>query len=279
MAIATTTAAIISAAVALAGTAAGAAGAVQQSRNQREQAEYQAGLAERNARIAEQNAQAADEEARAAKKEGYENAARKRQEAARIIGAQRAQAGASGAQTDAGGTLDRVLDTAEKGELDALSLQQQGANAAHNQQLRAWGLRNQAQSSTLDAQYLRKKADTDYLGLTTTLLNGASPRRAEFLQSGRARSAPALKHNQPFLFLTLFTVAAISLTRPTTFAPGRNQNRALLRCLALHQRRCAIKEFFGAELRHLASCCAFARRQHISILKHINPPLWGKENT
>lgn len=184
MAIATTTAAIISAAVALAGTAAGAAGAARQSRNQREQAEYQSRLAARNAQIAEQNAQAADEEARAAKKEGYENAARKRQETARIIGTQRAQAGASGAQADAGGNLDRVLDTAEKGELDALSLQQQGANAAHNQQVRAWGLRNQAQSSALEAQYLRKKADTDYLGLTTTLLNGATRAGRNFYNLG-----------------------------------------------------------------------------------------------
>lgn len=184
MAIATTTAAIISAAVALAGTAAGVAGAAQQSRNQRQQAKYQAGLAARNAQIAEQNAQAADEEARAAKKEGFENAARKRQETARIIGTQRAQAGASGAQADAGGNLDRVLDTAEKGELDALSLQEQGANAAHNQQLRAWGLRNQAQSSALEAQYLRKKAASDYPGLTTTLLNGASRAGRNFYNLG-----------------------------------------------------------------------------------------------
>lgn len=184
MAIATTAAAIISAAVALAGTAAGVAGAAQQSRNQRRQAEYQAGLAARNAQIAEQNALAADEEARAAKKEGYENAARKRQETARLIGMQRARAGASGAQTDAGGTLDRVLDTAEKGELDALSLQKQGADAAHNQELRAWGLRNQAQSSALEAQYLRQKPATDYLGLTGTLLNGASRAGRNFFNLG-----------------------------------------------------------------------------------------------
>ncbi len=180
MAIASGTAAIIGAALALAGTA----GAVRQAHTQQQPPRYQAEQAPRNPKIAEQNAQAADEEASAARKDGAENAARKRQEAARIIGAQRAQAGASGAQTDAGGTLDRVLDTAEKGELDALSLQQQGADAAYNQQLRAWGLRNQAQSAGLEAQYLRRRGDTDYLGLTTTLLNSAGRMGRNFFSLG-----------------------------------------------------------------------------------------------
>lgn len=279
MAIATTTAAIISAAVALAGTAAGAAGAVQQSRNQREQAEYQAGLAERNARIAEQNAQAADEEARAAKKEGYENAARKRQEAARIIGAQRAQAGASGAQTDAGGTLDRVLDTAEKGELDALSLQQQGANAAHNQQLRAWGLRNQAQSSTLDAPISAQKGRYRLSGPDHHLAQRREPAPGGIFTIW-ARKVRACPEAQPAFLIPHAFHSCCNIPDPAdNLCAGRNQNRALLRCLALHQRRLRHKRIFWRELRHLASCCAFARRQHISILKHINPPLWGKENT
>ena len=184
MAIARGAAAVIGAALALAGTAAGAVSAVQQAQSRKQQTQYQSQLAERNARIAEQNARLADDEARAARREGVEDAARKRQEAARIIGAQRAEAGASGAQADAGGTLDRVLDTAEKGELDALSLQQQGADAAYNQQLRAWGLRNQAQSAGLEAQYLRQRGNTDYLGLTSTLLNGASRAGRNFFTLG-----------------------------------------------------------------------------------------------
>ena len=72
----------------------------------------------------------------------------------------------------------------EKGELDALSLQQQGADAAYNQQLRAWGLRNQAQSAGLEAQYLRQRGNTDYLGLTSTLLNGASRAGRNFFTLG-----------------------------------------------------------------------------------------------
>ncbi len=165
MAIATGTAAIIGAAMALAGTAAGAASAARQAQTQKQQARYQSQLA--------------------ARKGGAEDAASKRQETARIIGMQRAGAGASGAQVDAGGNLDRVLDTAEKGEMDALSLQQQGADAAYNQQLRAWGLRNQAESASLEAQYLRGRGNTDYLGLTTTLLNSAGRTGRNFFNLDR----------------------------------------------------------------------------------------------
>jgi hypothetical protein len=174
MAIATSTAAMISAAVAIAGAAAGTASAVQQAQSRNQQTEYQSKLAARNAQQAELSAQAADETARQEKRVGYENAQAKRQEAARIIGAQRAQTGASGAQVDAGSALDQNLDTAEKGELDALSAEQSGQNSAYTQQHRAWNLRNQAAESSSSADFLGGRSKTDYLGLTTTLLNGAS---------------------------------------------------------------------------------------------------------
>ena len=61
MAVASTTAAVISAAVALAGTAAGAYGAIRQAESARQQQEYQAKLANRQAQIAEQNAQQQEE--------------------------------------------------------------------------------------------------------------------------------------------------------------------------------------------------------------------------
>ena len=174
MAIATSTAAMISAAVALAGAAAGTVSAVQQAENRRQQTEYQSDLAARNAQQAELSAQAADEAARQERRAGYEAAQAKRQEAARIIGAQRAQAGASGAQTDAGSTLDKTLDTAERGELDALSAEQQGQSRAHAQDMRAWSLRNQPAESASNADFAGSRAETDYLGLSGTLLNGAS---------------------------------------------------------------------------------------------------------
>lgn len=185
MAIATGTAAAISAAMALAGTAAGVVGAARQAQSQREQARYQAKLAQRSAAIAEENAREADAGASRARREGAENAARKRQEAARIIGAQRAMAGASGARVDEGAALDRVLDTAERGELDALAARQRGEDAAHNQDLRAWGLRNQVQGAELEARALREKADADYLGsLRSTLLNGAARTGRNFYELG-----------------------------------------------------------------------------------------------
>ena len=127
---------MISAAVALAGAAAGTAGAVQQAENRRQQEEYQSELAARNAQQAELNAEAADDAARQERRAGYEAAQAKRQEAARIISSQRAEAGASGAQTDVGSALDKNLDTAEKGELDALSAEQQGQSRAHMDELR-----------------------------------------------------------------------------------------------------------------------------------------------
>ena len=185
MAIATGTAAAISAAMALAGTAAGVMGAARQAQAQRQQAQYQAKLAQRSAAIAEQNAQAAEAEAAAERREGAENAAKKRQEAARIIGAQRAQAGASGARVDEGAALDRVLDTAERGELDALAQRQKSEDAAHNQDLRAWSYRNQAQGSELEARALKEKAESDYLGsIRTTLLNGAARTGRNFYSLG-----------------------------------------------------------------------------------------------
>ena len=174
MAIATSTAAAISAAVALAGAAVGTVSSIQQAESRRQQAEYQSKLAERSAQQAEQSATLADDAARQEKQAGYEAAVKKRQEAARIIGGQRAQASTSGAQVDAGSQLDLNLDTAEKGELDALAQEQQGNAAAYNQQVRAWNLRNQSTGASLNAENLNNHAQTDYLGLTTTLLNGAN---------------------------------------------------------------------------------------------------------
>lgn len=174
MAIATSTAAMISAAVALAGAAAGTASAVQQAESRRQQTEYQSKLAARNAQQAEQSAQAAEESARQERLEGSEAAQAKRQQTARIISAQRAEAGASGAQADAGATLDKNLDTAEKGEIDALSAERQGRDNAYAQDLRAWSLRNQSTEASGNADFLGARAETDYLGLAGTLLNGAS---------------------------------------------------------------------------------------------------------
>lgn len=160
------------AAVALVSAAVGAVSAVQQQQARQRQQEYQENMARYNAQLAEQQAGMAEEEGRAAKRDAYDAALRKRQEAAGIIGRQRAQAGASGAQTDQGSALDLNLDTAEKGEIDALALQQQGLDEDYRRRREAWTLRSNAQSQQAAASALRaQRRGTSATG-TATLLNG-----------------------------------------------------------------------------------------------------------
>ena len=166
MAVASSTAALLGAAVTLASTAVGTWNAVSRQEEQRKQAEFSADMARRNAQIAE-------EEARQTRADSYDKAVRKRQETSLLVGKQRAQAGASGAQIDSGSHLDSQLDLREKGELDALSIEEQGERAAYNQEVQAWNQRNAAQGSQARERQLRSKSSTDYLSLSKTLLNGA----------------------------------------------------------------------------------------------------------
>ena len=126
MAVASSTAALLGAAVTLASTAVGTWSAVSRQEEQRKQAEFSADMARRNAQIAEENARMAEEEARQTRADSYDKAVCKRQETSLLVGKQRAQAGASGAQIDSGSHLDSQLDLREKGELDALSIEEQG---------------------------------------------------------------------------------------------------------------------------------------------------------
>ena len=128
MAVASSTAALLGAAVTFASTAVGTWSAVSRQEEQRKQAEFSADMARRNAQIAEENARMAEEEARQTRADSYDKAVRKRQETSLLVGKQRAQAGASGAQIDSGSHLDSQLDLREKGELDALSIEER-ANA------------------------------------------------------------------------------------------------------------------------------------------------------
>ena len=166
MAVASSTAALLGAAVTFASTAVGTWSAVSRQEEQRKQAEFSADMARRNAQIAEENARMAEEEARQTRADSYDKAVRKRQETSLL-------AGASGAQIDSGSHLDSQLDLREKGELDALSIEEQGERAAYNQEVQAWNQRNAAQGSQARERQLRSKSSTDYLSLSKTLLNGA----------------------------------------------------------------------------------------------------------
>lgn len=182
-AISGTTAAVISAvsiAASLAGTGLRMHAQAQQDRAQQAQADYQA-------RVARKNQELAEEQAREARRQGHDAAVRKRQEVAGIIGSQRAGAGASGATVDAGSFLDLTMDTAEKGEMDALALHQQGLDRAHNLAIRGWNSGRQAQAHAWQADRLDPAA-----GILGTALGGMAQAGTNFgsrLWSGKRNGA------------------------------------------------------------------------------------------
>jgi len=144
-AISGTTAAVISAVSIAASLAGTAMSAIAQQQAAQRQAEQQEAANRYQQKIAERNRDLAEEQARAARKEGYDAAVKKRQEVAGIIGAQRARQGASGIGVDTGSALDLNMDTAERGEIDALALQQQGLDKARNLEIQAWNSNANAQ--------------------------------------------------------------------------------------------------------------------------------------
>ena len=166
----------ITAAVAVIGAATSAYGQIQSSNAQKAQANFQSKMAERNAQIAETNATLAEQEGKEAKRIGYENAVRKRQEVASVVSAQRAAFSASGAQVDQGSALDLSLDTVEKGELDALALNEQGLQRDYMKRVEAWNLRSGGTAQSLQGQmYGRQAASASpWMSAGGTLLSGLS---------------------------------------------------------------------------------------------------------
>lgn len=125
--------------VSLAGTAMTISAQQQQAQQQKASAEYSAEVAQRNQELAQ-------EQAASVKRQGYDDAQRQRLKAAGMIGTQRAIAGASGITVDTGSNLDLTMETAEKGELDALAIQQQSLDKSHNLQIQGWNSGQQAQA-------------------------------------------------------------------------------------------------------------------------------------
>lgn len=151
----------------------GAVGSVYQNSVASAQARAQSQQAQANADIANQNAKLAEDEARLSRREGYENKLKKRQEVAGIIGAQRAAQGASGALVDAGSFMDTTLDTIDKGESDALKMEQQGYDAAYQKELEAYNYRNQAGQLQQQAADYRASAN-DKWGTGLTILGSVA---------------------------------------------------------------------------------------------------------
>lgn len=189
---------IISLAVGAIGTAASAYSSIQQGQAQQAAAKQQAdaamiqGMMENEnaqfqAKSAELNAQMIEEEGKTAKREGYDAAQKKRLEAASMVGQQRLAAAGSGAQVDQGSFMDKQLDTVEKGELDAFSLNEQGLWNDYDKRLQAAGERSKgigyagagAMALTKargQASMFNAKANNNnsWLPAGTTLLNGAN---------------------------------------------------------------------------------------------------------
>lgn len=189
---------LIGLAVTAIGTAASAYSSVQQGQVQQAAAKQQAdaaiiqGMMDNNsaqfqAKTAEMNAQAIEEDGKQAKKEGYNAAQKKRLEAAGIVGQQRLATAASGAQVDQGASMDRQLDTIEKGELDAFALNEQGVWDGYDKSVQAAEERARgigysgagAMSLTKSrgrAGMFKQRANNSvsWLPVGTTLLNGAN---------------------------------------------------------------------------------------------------------
>lgn len=154
--------------VALAGTAMTVSAQQQQAQQQKASAEYSAEVAQRNQDMAQ-------EQAASVKRQGYDDAQRQRLKAAGMIGTQRAIAGASGITVDTGSNLDLTMETAEKGELDALAIQQQALDKSHNLQIQGWNSGQQAAAYAWQADSIDPTA-----GMIGTALGGLAKAGSNF---------------------------------------------------------------------------------------------------
>jgi hypothetical protein len=134
----------------------GAYGAIQSGQAQKKQARYQAGVERNNATIAGWQAQDATQR-------GQIEEQRQRLATARLKSSQRAAFGSNGVEIDSGSPLDVLMDTAQLGELDALTIRS-------NAEREAYGFRSQ--SGNLMAQ----------AGLTQ--MAGRSAQQASFVSAG-----------------------------------------------------------------------------------------------
>ena len=153
-----------------ASTLVGTAGTIQQGNAAQDAANYQAQVAERNREISEM--QAVD-----AKKRGRVEETRKRRQTEQRLGAQRAAMAANGIDIDSGSSLDVLGDTAQFGELDALTIRS-------NTEREARGFRQQGQNFQSEANLSRARGSAAKTGSLfnagSTLLTGASKGATSF---------------------------------------------------------------------------------------------------
>jgi len=143
----------------LAGLGLSAAGSMQQANAANATADAQSKIAANNATIAESEAHYAEEAA-------DKNAQAQRRRTAQVIGSQRAAMGASGAVVDEGSFMDLTLDTAERGEMDALALLEEGDRAA-------WRARGQSANFSAQSDSYRNSKTSPLASVTGSVLSGA----------------------------------------------------------------------------------------------------------
>ncbi|MBF0143635.1 MAG: hypothetical protein HQL59_09305 [Magnetococcales bacterium] len=166
-----------------------AAGALQQGRAAKAQGEYQAAVSRNNQQLAEW--QAEDSEAR-----GRQEERRHRLQISQLAGRQRATMAGSGLALEGGTPLDLLSDTAQWGELDALTIRSNAARAA-------WGHRIEASNQGAEAGFQlaagRSAAQAGITAAGTSLLGSAGtvadmwyrwkpPKRASYPPSTSTRS-------------------------------------------------------------------------------------------
>jgi len=154
--------------------------------SQKQQSKYQSKMAEYNADVQEKSANAAINA-------GNEQAAQARARARQLQGTQAATLAANGVDLGGGTAVDIFADTAQQGELDALTTVNNAQRQAYGLQAQAAGNRSQASAFT--------SFGNQQAGLT--LLNGAisayggytSAGGSSFMSSGSAGGAAASNNN------------------------------------------------------------------------------------
>jgi len=139
-------------------------GAVQQGQAQKKQARYQAGVERNNATIAGWQAQDATQR-------GQIEEQRQRLATARLRSSQRAGMAANGIEIDSGSPLDVLMDTAQLGELDALTIRSNAEREAYGFRSQSGNLMAQAGLTTMAG---RNAATAGYIGAGSTLLSSAA---------------------------------------------------------------------------------------------------------
>lgn len=127
-----------------------------------------------NAKIANANAEAQEQAGRDVINTANAQAEQQRQQAKQVAGQQTAAFGSAGTDLTSGNALNMTTQTAQLGELDALT-------TINNAQRQAAGLQFQANVSRAEGKVQRQSAN---LGAATTLLNSVSSSYGAYKAAG-----------------------------------------------------------------------------------------------